>query len=91
MQDVSLGSVSRALRERSEEFLTRSCMRLFKGKDTLEPDVILKLGDVMLPAHRALLAKSSNYFNELFQVSSASQRLLLYFRVQIWIGPSYYR
>ncbi len=38
-----------------------------------EADVLLKLGDEMLPAHRDLLTGSSDYFRAMFQASSASQ------------------
>ena len=69
MQDLDFGSVDGSLIEESQKFLMRSCMRLFKGKRTSKPDVMLELGDDRLPAHRALLAESSDYFKAMFEVS----------------------
>ena len=73
MQDVDLESVDGPLSEESHKFLAQACVRLYKGKRTEEPDVILKLGDKTLPAHRALLAETSDYFKAMFQASSVSQ------------------
>ena len=70
MQDLRPGSVDRSLLEESYEFLTRSAVRRFRGKNTLGPDIILKLGDHTLPAHRSLLAASSDVFKAMFQASS---------------------
>ena len=59
----------------------------YKGKNTSEPDVMLKLGDVNLPAHRSLLAASSDYFKALFQASSQaiSKGMPLSFGIVTWL------
>ena len=70
MQDTSPGSADGPLLEESQRFLTQACVRAYKGKNTSEPDVKLKLGDKMLPAHRALLAESSDVLKAMFQASA---------------------
>ncbi len=52
--------------------MTRAYMRVLSGPSAPEPDVTLKMEDGMLPAHRSLLAESSDYFKAIFQVCSAS-------------------
>lgn len=71
MQDTSPGSADGPLLEESRRFLTQACMRVYKGKNTSHPDIKLKLGDKMLPAHRALLAESSDVLKAMFQASVA--------------------
>ena len=71
MQDLRPGSVDGPLHEESYDFLSQSSLRLFRGKNASEPDVMLKLGDDKLPAHRSLLAESSDVFEAMFQASSA--------------------
>ena len=65
------GSVDEPLIDESQGFLARACKRMYTGKTALEPDVILKLGDDMLPAHRCLLAESSDFYRTMFQASSS--------------------
>ena len=78
MQDTSPGSADGPLLEESRRFLTQACVRVYKGKNTSEPDVKLKLGDKMLPAHRALLAESSDVLKAMFQASATHcYRLIL--------------
>ena len=91
MQDLGPGSIDEPLIEGSRKFLTQACQRLYRGKSAEEPDVMLKLGNKTLPAHRALLAVSSDYFRAMFKVSSASQKVLLHLRVHSQVGPSCYR
>ena len=70
MQDVRPGSADLPLLEQSFKFLSQISMRQFRGENTLKPDVMLKLRDDELPAHRSLLAESSDVFKAMFQASS---------------------
>ena len=72
MQDLRPESADRPLCEESSDFLTESAVQLFTGTTALPTDVILKLGEDELPAHRCLLAKGSDVFQAMFQASSAS-------------------
>ena len=56
---------NRPLLTKSEEFL----LALLKGKNTTDPDVMLKLEDDLLPGHRFLLSASSEYFRAMFKAS----------------------
>ncbi len=57
--------VYRTLLTDSQEYLRK----LLEGKSGTNPDVMLKLGDEMLPAHRLLLSESSDYFRAMFKAS----------------------
>lgn len=70
LQDSSPGCVDGPLLEESRRFLTQACVRAYRGKNTSEPDVKLRLGEKMLPAHRALLAESSDVLKAMFQASA---------------------
>ena len=71
MQDLRPGSADGPLLEESHRVLAQLSLRRYRGNNTLEPDVMLKLGDDKLPAHRSLLAESSDFFRAMFQASSA--------------------
>ena len=77
MQDLRSGSVDEPLVEESYRVLGESSVRHFTDKNKSEPDVILKMGDDKLPAHRSLLAESSEVFKAMFKASSATQTKLL--------------
>ena len=74
LQDTSPGTADIPLLELSHDVLAQACVRLYKGENKLEPDVRLKLGDTELPAHRCLLAESSDYFKAMFQASALYPR-----------------
>ena len=61
---------SRPLLDKSQNVLARTCLRQYRGRNASNPDIMLKLGDVLLPAHRFLLAGTSKYFKALFQAST---------------------
>ena len=67
MQDLSPGFFNELLHEESHNFLAWACLRLYRGENTSHPDVMLKVEDDKLPAHRALLAESSDVFKAMFQ------------------------
>ena len=69
-EDNCPGRADLPLGEESLKFLTEMAVRRFRGKTTSEPDVMLKHGDDKLPAHRSLLAESSDVFRAMFQASS---------------------
>lgn len=72
LQSINPGSIDEPLLEESQNFMTRACVRMYSGRNALEPDVMLKLGNDMLPAHRSeesLLAESSDFYKAMFQVS----------------------
>ena len=76
LQDVKPGSVDRLLIEESREFLKQACVRIYSGKNALEPDIMLKLGDEVLPAHRSLLAESSDFYKAMFQAGSPHSKIV---------------
>ena len=55
------------LLEESHDFLVRACSRIYTGNNTSQPDVMLKVENEKLPAHRTLLAESSVVFEAMFQ------------------------
>ncbi len=69
--------------EESKILRTRALVEMLSdsGENRLEPDVMLKLGNDMLPAHSAFLAQSSGYFKAKFQASfpyhSSTLKMLL--------------
>ena len=71
MQDLRPGSTDLPLLEESNSFLTKTTVQRFRGKNTSDPDVMLKLRADVLPAHRFLLAESSDMFRAMFEVSFA--------------------
>ena len=73
MQDTTPGSADAPLLKQSHDLLARMCVEWFKGDNSPEPDVMLRLGDIKLPAHRFLLAKSSDVFQAMFQVTSIQE------------------
>ena len=60
------------LLEESKILRTRALVEMLNhsSENRLEPDVMLKLGDDMLPVHSPFLAQMSEYFKAKFQVSS---------------------
>ena len=71
LQDLRPGTADLSLLEESTNFLSQTTAQQFQGKNTLAPDVMLKLGDDELPAHRFMLSGSSDMFKAMFQVSFA--------------------
>ena len=70
LQDLNPGSFDELLLEDSRDFLAQACLRIYTGKNAPQPDVMLKVEDDKLPAHRTLLAESSDVFEAMFQARS---------------------
>jgi len=76
LQDLSPGFLDEPLLEQSHDFLVGACLRLYRGKNAIQPDVMLKVEDDRLPAHRALLAESSDVLKAMFQARSSISSVL---------------
>lgn len=63
--------VNRPLLTKSQDYLRN----LLKGKNGTDPDVMLKLGDDMLPGHRLILSESSDYFRAMFKASIPAPKI----------------
>ncbi len=66
MQDSKHPEPVKSLLQRSQDFQKRVSEEI-TGENDAHPDVMLKLGDTMLPRHRLWLSESSEYFKAMFQ------------------------
>ena len=87
LQDTNAGSVHTPVLEESHRFLTQACERLHSKS---VPDVMLKLGDDKLRAHRSLLSESSPFFKGMFQARILLSQSILKANLMLclWLGSS---